>query len=85
MQAKDEQLREHSKLLEERRDFIYRKDRTITILSVLLGLCLAVIIGALLVDKANPDMGFFWLDGVSAFFNDSLHGNINNSFWSATL
>lgn len=77
--VKDGQLSENRKLLDERRDFIYRKDRAITILSVLLGLCLAVIIGALLIDRANPDMGFFWLDGVSSFVSDNLFG-INTSF-----
>lgn len=44
----------------------YTKDKdflrkTIVVLGVSLGLCLLVIIGALVVDRLNPDMGFFWL------------------------
>jgi len=35
--------------------------------AALFALALFVIIAALVVDKLNPDMGFFWLDRVSAF------------------
>lgn len=56
----EEQLRAKDKLLDERRDFIRRKDRYIFVLAVLLFVCLAAIITALVVDRLNPDMGFFW-------------------------
>ena len=36
----------------------------IIILSVLLGLALAVIISALLIDHFNPEKGFFWLEDI---------------------
>ena len=55
-------------LLDERRDFIHRKDRVIAILSLLLGVCLLIIIAALVVDVVNPDVGFFWIDRLSAVF-----------------
>lgn len=62
-----EQSERKDKLLDERRDFIYRKDRVIALLAVLLAVCVLVIIAALVIDKTNPDMGFFWLDRVSSF------------------
>lgn len=49
------------------------KNKAIGILSTLLGIALAVIIAALVVDRLNPDMGFFWLrglfDGKSGIFS----------------
>ena len=57
---KEERIREQDKLLQERRDFIYRKDRVIRWLSVLLGITVSIIIIALLVDRFNYDLGFFW-------------------------
>lgn len=65
---KEERIRQQDKLLDERRDFIYRKDRIIAALAIALALSLLVIIGALVVDKINPDMGFFWLNDVAAHF-----------------
>lgn len=65
-----EQLVKKDKLLDERRDFIYRKDRIIGILGLLLAVCLVVIIGALIIDRLNPDMGFFWLDRALHAFSD---------------
>lgn len=38
-----------------------RKNKTIVILSTCLGICLLVIIGALVIDRINPEIGFFWL------------------------
>lgn len=40
---------------------INAKNRVILILAILLGICLAAIIAALIVDRANLDKGFFWL------------------------
>ena len=53
-------------ILKERADFLRRKDRTITILAALLGVSVLAIIGALLVDMLNPEVGFFWLDRLAA-------------------
>lgn len=65
---KDKHIASKDKRLEERRDFIYRKDRIITILGIALAICLFLIIGALIVDSLNPNVGFFWLDKLSAAF-----------------
>lgn len=52
------------KLLDERYKFLKRKDKVIVILSVLLGLSVAAIIAALIIDRLNSDIGFFWLESV---------------------
>ena len=54
MIAKDEQLK-------ERKRFIELKDKTIQILAALLGVCVVVIIGALVIDLVNPNIGYFWV------------------------
>lgn len=41
-----------------------RKNRTIAILATLFGLCLALIIAALVVDYMNDNIGYFWLRGL---------------------
>lgn len=52
----------------EQTDFLQHaignKNRTILILAILVALCLSVIIAALIVDRLNGDVGFFWLDGL---------------------
>ena len=37
------------------------KNKAILILSLLLGVCVFLIIAALIIDNTNPDVGFFWL------------------------
>lgn len=78
IEEKDRQIASKDERLAERRDFIYRKDRIIGILSVLLALCLVVIIGALFIDATNPEVGFLWLDKLSAAVNGRL-GSIFSS------
>lgn len=48
---------------------INNKNKVIALLATLLSICLIVIIGALVVDKLNPDIGFFWL---RSFFNQGI-------------
>lgn len=43
------------------RSQITNRNKAITALSICLGLCLLLIIGALIVDRINPDIGFIWL------------------------
>lgn len=50
------------------RDQIRFRNRVIVVIGSLLFVCLAVIIGALAVDKSDPTRGFFWL---SQIFNRS--------------
>jgi len=46
------------------RQQIRNKNRVILILSTLYGICLSLIIAALVVDILNPEIGFFWLRGL---------------------
>lgn len=41
-----------------------RKNRTIAILATLFGLCLALIVAALIIDYMNDNIGYFWLRGL---------------------
>jgi len=66
---KEEQMVAKDKLLDERRDFLKRKDKAITVLAVFLALALLVIFIALVVDKLNPEVGFIWLDKFTSLFN----------------
>lgn len=68
-------LDDRKAFMDERRDFIYRKDRVIAILGILLAISVIVIFSALIIDKMNPEMGFFWLDGIAAqIYNGQLTG-----------
>ena len=51
----------HHKSQDFMRGEMKRKNRIIAILAASLGIALAVIIGALVVDRINSDIGFFWL------------------------
>lgn len=64
---KEDQMKTKDRQLAERADFIHRKDRIITILSVLLGISVLLIIAALMIDAMNPNVGFFWRTALSAF------------------
>lgn len=68
------------KLIDERKAFILRKDRIISILSLLLAICLLVIIAALIVDAYNPDIGFFWLEeALEAFQSGAVNADISQA------
>ena len=43
------------------REQIRNRNKTIAVLATCLGICLLVIIGALVIDRINPEIGFFWL------------------------
>jgi len=68
LKVKDQQIASCSKLIETRGKFMKRKDVAIATLSFLLFICVAVIITALIIDRLNIDIGFFWLDKVSTMF-----------------
>ena len=63
---KEDQMKAKDKLLDERRDFLARKDKVIKQLSVMLILAVAIIIFALVIDRLNSDIGFLWIDKMSA-------------------
>ena len=56
----ESQMHVMDKVIDDRASFMKRKDRYIFILALLLGLSLSVIIGALIVDILNPDIGFWF-------------------------
>ena len=55
------------------REQLQGRNKAVVILSVCLGICLLVIIGALVVDRLNPDKGFFWLTSFKDWLNSG-HG-----------
>ena len=72
-EKKDKLLAERGEVIRERGEFMRQKDAQIkaeriktTILTILLISCLFIIILSLVIDRTNPDIGFFWLDRVSA-------------------
>jgi len=73
-ERKDKLLDERGDFMRALNEFMRQKDAQLkaervklAVLTALLVACLLVIIVALIVDRANPDMGFFWMDRVSAF------------------
>lgn len=73
----DEQLKAKDKQLDERRDFLYRKDKTIVMLVIALVICIALIFSALVVDSINPELGFFWLDEMASYIHGALHSGVD--------
>lgn len=51
-----------NRILQDRYEFLKRKDRVIGLLAILLTITLLVIIAALVIDSINPNIGFFWVD-----------------------
>lgn len=70
---KEAQMTTKDSLLSERRDFIYRLEdekkslrRVITVLSIIIAVLLLIIFSALIADRINPEIGFFWLKDAAA-------------------
>lgn len=57
----EKQLQEKDAVIHDNYDFFRRKNRIIAFLTTALSLTVAVIVCALLVDKFNPNIGFFWV------------------------
>lgn len=68
----------HAKSSDFLRDQIRFRNRVITVIGTLLGLSLAVIIGALIVDYLNRHIGFIWVDKLSQLFKGDGHGLLEN-------
>ena len=62
IETKDKQIEDRGRLLNERRDFIYRKDKVIVILGVCLAIALLYIIITLFIDFNSPNLGMYWRD-----------------------
>lgn len=56
-----EQIAAKDKIIEENYGFFKRKNKVIAVLAILLAITTTTIITALIVDRLNPDKGFFWL------------------------
>ena len=50
-----------SKVVNDRYEFLKRKDKIILMLGTMLFVAVATIIAALVIDAMNPNIGFFWL------------------------
>lgn len=72
MRTKDDQIKKRDDELEELYEFVRRKNRVITILSILLAVAVLIILAALIVDRLNGHLGFFWMDKVSSIFGGSM-------------
>ena len=66
----------HAKSQDFLREQLRGRNKVVGVLSLLLGICLLVIIGALVVDRLNPDKGFFWLGDLAQLFNSSSLGSL---------
>ena len=61
VEFKEKQMLAKDELLADHKNFLHLKNKTIQILATLLGLCVVVIIGSLVMDLTNPSVGYFWL------------------------
>ena len=64
-------LQDRKEFMQERRDFIHRLEaekkqlrRTIAVLTAVVVILSLLIFAALIVDRVNSDIGFFWVDGI---------------------
>lgn len=57
---KEDQMAAKDAMLAQRYDYIRGRDRIIHVLAALLGIAVLVIIAALVIDKADPSLGFIW-------------------------
>lgn len=78
---KEGQMLTKDKTLTDDYAFIRRKNRIIAALSIGLVITVLIIVGALIVDKLNSDIGFFWLEDTLSFFsgNKTGHDGIANN------
>lgn len=58
----------HAKSQDFLREQLRSRNKAVAVLSAFLGLAVAVIIGALIVDRLNGNVGFIWLDNLSMLF-----------------
>ena len=80
---KENQMLAKDKVLGDDYDFIRRKNRIIAALSFALAITVFIIIAALAVDNANPNIGFFWLEEtVATIFG---HGGLATNGFDQTL
>lgn len=78
---KENQMLTKDGVLKDDYNFIRRKNRIIAALSIGLVIAVFVIMAALVVDRLNNDIGFFWLEETLSFFGNKHTGGgaTNNS------
>ena len=81
VEAKGELIDSKERSIEYLKTDLRRSRRLNIILGVTLALTLIIIIVALIVDRANPDVGFFWRDTISAIFG---HKQTAGNFFGTT-
>lgn len=59
---KDSQTQAKDEVIRDNYSFFKRKNSIIVVLAILLGISVATIVAALIVDTLNPNIGFFWLN-----------------------
>ena len=72
MKQKDDQINKRAAETEELYEFVRRKNKVITVLALLLAVAVLLILAALVIDRLNGDMGFFWLDKITSIFGGSM-------------
>lgn len=64
LEKRDRQIEDQNELLKERMSLIKKRDWIIIVLVIALLLLLGIIIVALLIDRSDPTIGFFWREVV---------------------
>ena len=85
IEFKDNQMLQKDKQLNERADYMRRKDRYIAFLAIGFVLALFVIIAALIMDKLNSDIGFFWLEDTLTHFSKNTNNALQGFFTNTKL
>lgn len=85
LKMKDQQIAERGQIIKDRGNFMRRKDLWIITFFIAALIGWAIIIVALAIDKANPSVGFFWLDGITAFINSNLHNAVEQIPFGVSL
>lgn len=85
LQKKDQQIADGREIIKDRGNFMRRKDSWIVTFFIVALIGWSIIIAALVIDKANPNVGFFWLDGITAFINSNLHNAIEQIPFGVSL
>lgn len=85
LKKKDQQIEDRGEIIKDRGKFMRRKDLWITVLAIAALIGWTIIIAALVIDKANPNVGFFWLDGITAFINSNLHNAVEQIPFGVSL
>lgn len=85
LKTKDQQIADGGEIIKDRGKFMRRKDLWIITFFIAALIGWSIIVAALVIDKANPTVGFFWLDGITAFINSNLHNAVEQIPFGVSL